>query len=336
MATWDIQSYYYSGQGVVMAALRDAQGNPMGFTPYGNVSNLKVSITESVIEHKESQSGQRLVDFRQSTETKGSVTMEVENHTARALADAWRGQAAVIPGGSVTGVPLKWYPGMVVDLGGLKVSAVSLQRSAVSLTPYTNESTPYDYRINEEAGSVMYNDGSVVGLATAPQTAVTGVDVGVTTTITVTNTAVAGQKVGFAGFAGADAAMLNGKVFTIATASPTQITLALDTTAKVITFAAAKAIFEGEDIVGAYTTAGFNQVEAMTLGNKEIWLRFEGLNTADGNAPVVVDIFKVRVDPPKETALIMDDVQKFTLEGSVLADPTRLTGSKFFRERLLR
>ena len=60
-------------------------------------------------------------------------------------------------------------------------------------------------------------------------------------------------------------------------------------------------------------------------------MRFEGLNTAEENAPVLVEVFNFLTDPLKELSLISDSVQQFVLEGSVLADSTKTTGSKFFK-----
>lgn len=78
-------------------------------------------------------------------------------------------------------------------------------------------------------------------------------------------------------------------------------------------------------------------VDSLTAGSTSRFLRFEGLNTADDNQPVVVEAFKAQFDPAKVLSLISDEtVQAFELEGSVLADLTRTSGSKYFRQRLLR
>lgn len=69
---------------------------------------------------------------------------------------------------------------------------------------------------------------------------------------------------------------------------------------------------------------------ALTEGVAEMAMRFEGLNTAEDNEPVVVEVFKFATDPLKELSLISDNFQQFVLEGSVLADSTKTTGSKFF------
>ncbi len=103
MATFDRQTYYYSGQGVVMIGERDADGKPSGLKAVGNVTDLKLAIETSVLEHKESQSGQRAVDFRLTTETKASVSMTFENFVRDILALALRGDYTDVAAGTVTG-----------------------------------------------------------------------------------------------------------------------------------------------------------------------------------------------------------------------------------------
>ncbi|WLQ14286.1 hypothetical protein O5O45_31705 [Hahella aquimaris] len=52
----------------------------------------------------------------------------------------------------------------------------------------------------------------------------------------------------------------------------------------------------------------------------ERWIRFEGLNTADGNREVVIDLYRVAINPAKELSIITDELMKFELSGQVLAD----------------
>lgn len=330
MSTWDAVDHYYSGQGVVMAAERDAQGNPKGFEAFGNVSDLKITVATSVLEHKESHTGQRGTDLRLTTETKCSLSMTVENFIAKNLASALRGTATKVAAGNATGVALKAYLGKIVALPHIKVSSVVLT-GAGALTAYSNDATPYDYMVNPDAGSVKFNDGSVVALANLG-VAATAVTVGSTTVITVTNTAAVGDAVWLSGFTGADAAGLNGKSAQITARSGTQITVNIDTTGKTITATGSpKVVFDGQAITAAYSYIEQVRVDALTEGAKELYLRFEGLNTAEDNSPVVVEVFKFNTDPLKELALIGDGVQQFVLEGSVLADSSKTTGSKYFR-----
>ncbi|HBA73402.1 MAG TPA: hypothetical protein DCZ63_14795 [Geobacter sp.] len=86
----------------------------------------------------------------------------------------------------------------------------------------------------------------------------------------------------------------------------------------------------GVDVQISYTYAAQEKIEAFTVGEKEYYVYFEGLNTADENKAVVVEIYKVAMDPLKELALINDKQAEIVFEGSCLLDSTRATGSKYF------
>lgn len=79
-----------------------------------------------------------------------------------------------------------------------------------------------------------------------------------------------------------------------------------------------------------YSYAAQSKADALNAAPGEVYLRFEGLNTADENKPVVVDVFRMQTDPLKELSLISDAIGEFVLEGSVLFDSVQ-TGSKYFR-----
>lgn len=246
MSTWDAVDHYYSGQGVVMGAERDAQGNPKGYEAFGNVSDLKVSVATSVTEHKESHTGQRGTDKRLTTETKCTFSMTLENFVSSNLASALRGSKAVVASGSVVDAPIKVYLGKVTALPHIKISAVAIDDGVTPLVLGT------DYWVNEAAGSVKFAD-TITGLT------------------------------------------------------------------------------DGEEVLISYTYAEHVKVDALTEAAKELSLRFEGLNTAEGDVPVIVEIFKINTDPLKELSLISDTIQQIVLEGSVLLDSTKTEGSKYFR-----
>jgi hypothetical protein len=90
------------------------------------------------------------------------------------------------------------------------------------------------------------------------------------------------------------------------------------------------------DLEVDYTHLGYDNVEAVTRSFAEIVpLRFEGVNTADNNKPLVVDFFRVQTDPLEEIVLINDENAQMAVTASVLVDET-ITGaglSKFFKWR---
>lgn len=339
MTTFDGNNFYFSGQGVVLVGKRGTDGKPNGLVSIGNVSDLKISVATTSLEHKESQTGQRGIDLRLVTETKATLSVTLENYIAENLALALRGDVTQKDGAAVTGELSRTYFGKITPLKYLGVSSVVVSRGANTLTPYVSDTTPYDYKLNADAGSVMFNDGKTTLLTTNSTTggvAPTAVVVGATTSITVANTAVVGDFVALAGFAGADAALLNNKAHRIVTATPTVITVATNTAGKVITIGVPLAVFDGATITSAYSYVGQNIVEALTAGTQDRFLRFEGLNTADENKAVIVEVFKFVLDPTKDLSLIGDGIGQFILEGNVLADPLQTTGSKYFKQSLVR
>jgi len=58
----------------------------------------------------------------------------------------------------------------------------------------------------------------------------------------------------------------------------------------------------------------------------ERWVRFEGLNTANGNREVVIDLYRVAINPTRELSLISDELMRFELSGRVLADLSKPAG----------
>ena len=256
-----VESRYYSGQGALLIAERDAAtGKPKGYSHVGNVPDLKLTISVSVDEHKESTTGQRAVDKRRTTETKVGVSATLESLNKENLAKALRGTASTVAAGSMVDEPVTAYLGKTVALSHVKVSSVVVKDAATGLITYEADK---NYTVNPEAGSINI-------LTAAEQTA-----------------------------RGASAS-----------------------------------IADEDDLEVSYSYAAQETVEAMTEAAKDYCLRFEGLNTAEDNKAVVVEIFKFSSDPLKELALISDSLGQMTLEGSAQADLTRTSGSKYFRELL--
>jgi hypothetical protein len=81
-----------------------------------------------------------------------------------------------------------------------------------------------------------------------------------------------------------------------------------------------------EPFKAAYSYGAAAVTAFFTQPQPERWIRFEGLNTANSNAEVVVDLYRVAIDPSKELSLITDDTTKFDLSGQVLMDTTKAAG----------
>lgn len=262
---WETKSRYFSGQGVVLMGDTDADGNPTGLLPIGNVSSLKLNVAASTLEHKESQTGQRGVDLRLTTEMKVGVSIEMESYNAENIALGLRATVNKKVAGAVTVEPSKVYLGKMMPLKHAKVSALVIKDTEATpntLVAYTAgmNAGDWDYMANLAAGSIQW--------ASTPHTV---------------------------GLADADSVTI------------------------------------------AYSYAAQQHVEPLTAAQPEKFLRFEGLNTAEDNNPVIIEVFRFAPDPFKELDLISDGVGKFPIESSALLDTRRIGvgESKYFRQILV-
>lgn len=232
---------YFSGQGkLFIAPLVD--GVAGAFRWVGNVPDFKPSFEVAKQEHKESYSGQRLLDKVITTENKAKITAELEDWSKENLALAVRGVAHSASAGTVNTAGAEVSPaglvaGSIWALKRQKVSAVTIKDSAA--TPVTVATT--DYTVDADFGS-----------------------------ITIVNPA-----------------------------SYTQ------------------------PLKAEYAYAAADSVAFFTQAIQEVSIRFEGVNTADGNKKVLCEIYRVALDPTKDLGLISNDFGKFTIEGSVLVDSTK-------------
>ncbi|MCK5787875.1 MAG: hypothetical protein KAH32_02670 [Chlamydiia bacterium] len=94
------------------------------------------------------------------------------------------------------------------------------------------------------------------------------------------------------------------------------------------------AITDAQPLEVDYNFVDQDNIDALISGTPPIkFVRFEGLNTADNNKPVVIDIFKVSLQPLAEWALIQDEIAQMEVESKILSDPLRVSGSNYFKVR---
>ena len=234
-------SYYASFQGRVYLGERNTNGEPINVRSPGNVADLSLSLKTDVIEHYESQTGQRAVDLRLVKQKSATVALTIEEFTKENLSLALYGSHVTDAGGSVTDEPVGGAAPVIGDryfLAHPKVSALTVVDSAgtpVTLTAGTH------YTADEDFGAIQFLD--VTGL-TAPFKA-------------------------------------------------------------------------------SYTFGAVTEIGIFTQPLPERFLRLEGVNTAAGNAKVLIELYRVAFDPLKKFDIISNDLNKFELEGSLLADSTK-------------
>ena len=234
-------SYYASFQGRVYLGKRDVNGLPLEVRSPGNVADLSLALKTDVIEHYESQTGQRAVDLRLVKQKSATVALTIEEFTKENLALALYGNYVIGSGGSVTNETVGGATPVIGErhfLAHPNVSALTVADSAG--TPTTLVAGTH-YTVDTDFGAIQFLD--IAGL-TAP--------------------------------------------------------------------------FKANYTYGAVTEIGI-----FTQPLPERFLRLEGVNTAAGNAKVLIELYRVAFDPLKKFDIISNDLNKFELEGSLLADSTK-------------
>lgn len=164
---------YYSGQGVFMVAVRDADGQPMGFVEIGNVPTASLDLEVEKEDHKESMSGQRGTDLTVTKSKKARLSMTVENFAQHVLALGLHGDTAVLAAGTITDEPHTAYLGQTfyVDVPKFKaVPAIVIKDAATPTTVYVLDT---DYTVAANGGISIKPAGGSATITDATKVLVT-------------------------------------------------------------------------------------------------------------------------------------------------------------------
>lgn len=231
---------YFSGQGRVYLARRDAAGNPLSMRWVGNVPDLKLSLKTETIEHRESYSGQRLTDLQLIKSKDGEFSCTLEDILIENFELSLYGTTSSMTSGTVVdeALPSGITSGEMRLLSKQFVSSVNISDSATTPATLVNGT---HYKVHEAQGAIEFIN-------------VTG--------------------------------------FT-------------------------------QPFLVDYSYGAAKSVAMFRSAQPEVWLRFDGYNTADNNRPVIVDLYRVAINPTKDLSLISDQLNRFELSGRVLADVTK-------------
>ncbi len=145
---------YYSGQGSLYMAERDATtGKPKGFVAVGNIPELTLDIEISKFEHKESESGDRLLDLTLITEKKGKFNFKLESMSLANLTIGLFGESATVALGNVVDEAVTARLGKRVALAHPDVSSVVVKDAATGLVTYVLND---DYTVDAKNGVLIF------------------------------------------------------------------------------------------------------------------------------------------------------------------------------------
>lgn len=351
-----VESRYYSGQGIVLVSTRRADGTPNGFRNVGNVSALTIAMETTTLEHKESSTGSRTTDLRLITENKATVTMNIENFEAANLELGLFGTTTQLVSAAVSDELTRATPGRTSITNGISISLVTVDRTAdadavfasvadsdtitIDGDIYTAEDTTgadAANKIFDVSGDDAAGVASLVAVINAQSAVLTyEARVGSATDkiqLYAITPGTAGNSLTLAESTTSARITVSGATFSNGGASTLTTDYVINAEAGSIFLPTTSGIPVDTNIHISYTHATLDRVDSFVVGQPEIWVRFEGLNTAKSNETFVVDIFKFTPDPLSEQQLIGDDVGAIELTGSALADTDRPPGtSQFFRQ----
>ena len=78
-----------------------------------------------------------------------------------------------------------------------------------------------------------------------------------------------------------------------------------------------------QPLKASYTHRAYANVTMFDAASTDNWVRFEGLNTADSNSPVLIELYRVSFDPLANLGAISDELLQMELKGSALYDSAK-------------
>jgi len=155
-------SLYFQGQGLLWASRVAIDGQPLGYRAVGNVSSLVLTPSIAVVEQRAFfdklaltendiplSLGGKLTANLESLDPE-NVTMLTGDHVIKRIAKA----GETMTGKGYSGAYMWTYHVFLLDVS-------DVMAGAIPLTPYSDSATPYDYRVDENAGLIYVNDGAI-------------------------------------------------------------------------------------------------------------------------------------------------------------------------------
>jgi hypothetical protein len=343
---------YFMGQGKCYIAPRVTNGAIAGaYTYVGDVSKLALAANQKFDDVEESVSGSRLVAAHIPNGLSYNASMVCEQWSAHNLLMAtYGGGRNPVDAGTVVAEIVKCYAGPGAAQGGGAMIPLANPGVSAVVAVLAGAATA--------VGSVVVNAKGTSSLAAG--TRVTCGLVGNTSSVAPVIVAVIAND----GTGGVDhyevttpgtSTVLPTSLTVAGVTSPTQyinaggvsLTLTTDYTVDAangaITSAAGSQklpLGNMQDITGVnvsvnYSFAAYNSaIEGILTGNgiQEYAIRFHGLNTANGNSPVIVNLWRYSMNLAKTLDFIASKHGTLDLDGMLLPDSTRngTTQSQFF------
>lgn len=351
---------YFSFQGAVLIGDREAIDNAVDvdddatMTPagqlslIGNVPKLDYSINSDIEEIKDSYTGLRQTDYRQSYADTIEFNLELYDASPLALQIAHRGTYSLITAGSVSDasiivyqaaqkryvpvltLPTPYAENYFVGQRGTDGKWAPLRNlNAATLLVKDSTATPKtlvagtNYLLSPRTGSIRFIDLTTGGAFAAPLKGNTNFG----TVTDLLSNRIAWGAIQPLSHQNITSFQIQDSAGTPAVVDETYYSL--DPIYGELTFLASKlAAFEAENYVlplkAVYNHGLSRNISLLSAPlDTEYWMRFRGKNTANGGRPFVADFYRVQFAPVNGAQLIHERTGKLPLKATALADPTK-------------
>lgn len=296
----DFNTLLYAGQGVVRAADLDVNNLPLGFKDLGNVMQLALGTAVERRQKREMRTGKQHLLKSQVRQITQSITMMLDSFASDNLKRFYYGGVDTLNGATITNEIVTGRPGLGVQLSRINLSSFTSLTNAGATVTYTRDTGavnpgPFAVTFDPDTDTFALGAGSAPGNGTRVQLAGT-LPSGFSTA---TNYYVIGSS-----GASFQLSATQGGSAILSTQAGSGITYNLFFDYKVnlksgmIDFPVGTLITDGQSLRANFVAGASELIKPFTDVSKPIYLLFEGLNTAQGDTPVIVECFKFVPNPP--------------------------------------
>ena len=327
----------YRGQGILLLADRDSAGRPTGFTDMGNCPELTLSPTIERIEHEESRTGRNFKDAYIERMTQVTGTMTLESTAQQNLIRYFYGTTTPMAGATVSNEVVNGYKGKEMPLEQINLISFTSLTDAAGTTTYTKDpgTDPNVYISSFDATTDTFTANNH-GLANNTRVWISAGTLPTGFSASTNYYVIAAAANTFQLSATQGGAAINASSAGAGIQVTVQYDYAVELGTGVIKFYPGATFTEGASLRANYVAGSSEITYAFTSANRDVVLLFNGLNTAESDAPVRVKVFKARLDPVQSWSLINQEFNQFQISFECLYDDLQaeFTGRFFTEEQL--
>lgn len=311
----------FRGQGVLSIADRNVAGLPTGFVDMGNCSEVTLSPSVERIEHVEYRTGKQFKDKVIEKMVSAEIQFVAESTAVANLRRYFYSNSSQAAAGTISGEVVQAFKGKKAKLNRVNLTGWTTLTDANGTRTFVRD-VDGDSRINvpqfDPATNLFTSNNH--GLVNSTRLRLTTGTLPTGFSGTIDYFVIAATTNTFQLSATAGGTAVSGTSTGAGIVATVQYDYSVNLKTGVIDFYPNAGFTEGDYLRANYTAGTSEKIAAFTAINRDVYVMFEGLNTAENDSPVVLTVYKVRLDPAESWQMIGDEFANFTVKGTVLYD----------------